>query len=57
MAKKVVTPNMHLHCRLKERVIDCGPVHAFWCFSFERFNEILGTMQVSGDRTNAQTYG
>ena len=39
---------MHLHYRLKERVIDCGPVHAFWCFSFERFNGILGTTQVYG---------
>ena len=36
--KKPVTPNMHFHCHLKERVIDCGPVHAFWFFSFERFN-------------------
>ena len=46
--KKAVTPNMHLHCHLKECVIDCGPVHAFWCFSFERFNGILGAMQVNG---------
>ena len=46
--EKVVTPNMHLRCHLKERVIDCGPVHAFWCFSFERFHGILGTMQVNG---------
>ena len=46
--EKVVTPNMHLHCHLKERVIDCRPVHAFWCFSFECFNGILGTMQVNG---------
>ena len=45
--KKAVTQNMHLHCHLKECVIDCGPVHAFWCFSFERFNEILGAMQVN----------
>ena len=46
--KKAVTPNMHLHCHLKECVIDCGPVHAFWCFSFEQFNGILGAMQVNG---------
>ena len=46
--KKSVTPNMHLHCHLKECVTDCGPVHAFWCFSFERFNGILGAMQVNG---------
>ena len=46
--KKSVTPNMHLHCHLKECIIDCGPVHAFWCFSFQRFNGILDSMQVNG---------
>ena len=40
--KKFVTPNMHLHCHLKECVIDCGPVHTFCCFSFERFNGVNG---------------
>ena len=52
--KKFVTPNMHLHCHLKECVIDCGPVHAFWCFSFERFNGILGSMQVNGRSIEVQ---
>ena len=52
--KKAVTPNMHLHCHLKECVIDCGPVHAFWCFSFERFNGILGAMQVNGRSVEIQ---
>ena len=52
--KKYVTPNMHLHCHLKECVIDCGPVHAFWCFSFERFNGILGAMQVNGRSVEVQ---
>lgn len=52
--KKAVTPNMHLHCHLKECVIDCGPVHAFWCFSFERFNGILGAMQVNGRSVEVQ---
>ena len=52
--KKAVTPNMHLHCHLKECVIDCGPVHAFWFFSFERFNGILGTMQVNGRSVEIQ---
>ena len=45
---------MHLHCHLKECVIDCGPVHAFWCFSFERFNGILGSMQVNGRSIEVQ---
>ena len=52
--KKAVTPNMHLHCHLKECILDCGPVHAFWCFSFERFNGILGGMQVNGRSVELQ---
>ncbi|XP_073670897.1 uncharacterized protein [Paramisgurnus dabryanus] len=36
------TPNMHLHLHLKECMLDYGPVYSFWCFSFERFNGILG---------------
>ena len=39
--KKAVTPKMHLHCHLKENVLDYGPIHSFWCFSFERYNGIL----------------
>ena len=41
--KDLVTPNMHLHGHLKECLLDYGPFHAFWCFSFERFNGILGS--------------
>ena len=32
------TPNMHLHLHLKECLIDYGPLYAFWCFAFERYN-------------------
>lgn len=52
--KKFVTPNIHLPCHSKECVIECGPVHAFWCFSFERFNGILGSMQVNGRSIEVQ---
>ena len=38
------TPNMHLHCHLYECILDYGPLHSFWCFSFERYNGILGAM-------------
>ena len=41
--KDLVTPNMHLHGHLKECLLDYGPFHAFWCFSFERFNGILSS--------------
>jgi len=37
----VVTPNMHLHCHLKECLVDYGPVYNFWLFSFERYNGIF----------------
>ena len=40
--QSAVTPNMHMHGHLKEVVEDYGPLHAFWLFSFERFNGILG---------------
>lgn len=41
--KSIVTPNMHLHNHLKEVILDHGPITSFWCFSFERFNGILGS--------------
>ena len=40
---EVCTPNMHLHLHLKDSLIDYGPIYAFWLFSFERFNGLLGT--------------
>ena len=33
---------MHLHLHIKEWVLNYGPVYAFWCFPFERFNGVLG---------------
>ena len=36
------TINIHLHCHLKDCVLDFGPVYAFWLFSFERLNGFLG---------------
>ena len=37
-----VTCNMHLHNHLKDCLLDFGPIHVFWCFSFERFNGAFG---------------
>lgn len=45
--KELVTPNMHLHGHLKECLLDYGPFHSFWCFSFERFNGILGSFHTN----------
>ena len=36
------TPNMHLHLHLKQCILDYGPLHTFWCYSFERYNGTLG---------------
>ena len=37
------TPNIHLHLHLKNCILDYGPAHSFWCFSFERYNGLLGS--------------
>ena len=42
--KECVTPNMHMHCHLRECIEDYGPIAAFWLFPYERFNGILGEM-------------
>ena len=42
--RSTITPNMHMHCHLKECIADYGPCHAFWCYAFERYNGILGSM-------------
>jgi len=42
-----VTPNMHMHTHLSECVLDFGPVYAFWLFSFERYNGIMGGFQTN----------
>ena len=32
----------HLHGHLKNVILEYGPLHGFWCFSFERYNGIMG---------------
>ena len=39
--KKYITPNMHMSCHLKDCMLDYGPMHGFWLFSYERMNGIL----------------
>jgi len=36
-----ITPNLHLSLHLHECSYDYGPLHTFWCFSFERMNGII----------------
>ena len=37
------TPNMHLSCHLVDCIRDYGPVYSFRCFSFQRYNGIVGS--------------
>ena len=48
------TINIHLHGHLKECVMDFGPVYAFWLFSFERMNGILGSYHTNNHDISLQ---
>ncbi len=48
------TPNMHLHGHLRQCIEDCGPVHSFWLFSFERFNGLLGRTPTNNKNVEVQ---
>lgn len=50
----VITPNMHMHLHLKENLLDYGPVYAFWLFSFERYNGILGKSPTNNHNIESQ---
>src|ERR1051325_9500163 len=39
-----ITPNLHLSLHLAECTDNFGPLYAFWCFSFERMNGVLGKL-------------
>ena len=41
----VITPNIHLSLHITECCRDYGPLHSFWCYSFERMNGILGKLR------------
>lgn len=47
-----ITPNLHLSLHLCECSYDYGPLYAFWCFSFERMNGILGKANCSNFSVN-----
>ena len=48
------TINMHLHCHLKETVLNFGPIYSFWCFPYERYNGILGSYSTNNHSINIQ---
>ena len=39
--KQSCTPNIHMSLHLKQCMLDFGPLSAFWCFPFERYNGTL----------------
>lgn len=49
-----ITPNIHLHCHLKNVLLDYGPVHEFWLFSFERYNGFLGNQSTNNREIEVQ---
>lgn len=48
------TPNTHLHLHLKGCILDFGPLHAFWCYAFERYNGVLGSMHTNHKSIESQ---
>ena len=48
------TPNLHLHCHLKECMLDFGPATAYWLFACERLNGILGSVATNHHAIEAQ---
>ena len=45
---------MHLHCHLRDCILDVGPLNSFWCFSFERYNGILESMKKTWNSPESQ---
>lgn len=48
------TFNMHLHLHVKQTLLDFGPAHSTWCFSFERYNNILGSVETNNKSVESQ---
>ncbi|GBC36556.2 uncharacterized protein LOC110040724 [Rhizophagus irregularis DAOM 181602=DAOM 197198] len=45
-----ITPNLHLCLHICHCALDYGPLYAFWCFSYERMNGLLGSYHSSNRR-------
>ena len=48
------TINMHMHLHIKDNILNFGPAHATWCFSFERFNYLLESVPTNKKSVEAQ---
>ena len=54
--KEQCYPNLHLHCHLKQCLLDFGPATSFWLFSFERMNGVLGSFHTSNRAVEIQLF-
>src|SRR5260364_415961 len=43
----LISSNIHLSLHIKQCCLDYGPLYAYWCYSFERMNGLLGTYPTS----------
>lgn len=55
--KERVTPNMHLYLHIKECILDYGPVYGFWLFSFQIYNDMLGSLPNNKKNIEPQIIG
>ena len=49
-------PNLHLHCHLKQCILDYGPATSFWLFAFERMNGCLGSFHTNNQAVEVQLF-
>ena len=40
-------PNLHMHCHIKDCLLDYGPASSFWLFGFEYLNSVLGNVHTN----------
>ena len=52
--REYCTPNMHMHLHLQQTILDFGPAHSTWCFSFERYNGKLGSISTNKHSVDTQ---
>jgi hypothetical protein len=43
----LISSNIHLSLHIKQCCLDYGPPYAYWCYSFERMNGLLGSYPTS----------
>ena len=48
------TPNMYLHCHIKECLVDYGPGCSIWLFACERLNGFLGSFPTNHNSIEVQ---